>query len=133
MLKNALKDPVNNVEMLKFLGKQDAIIDIIQKNINMEFRIKSVISEQIHKNIKTKDLKNRLKIPLSKARFLYGAVCPQLEGLNEKKIYLKENQIFLRVTTYKNEVKTIIGRVMVTKNPCYYCGDIRILEAVDIG
>lgn len=44
---------------------------------------------------------------------------------------LKENQIFLRVTK-NEEVITIIGKVIVAKNPCYYCGDIRILEAVDI-
>ena len=36
------------------------------------------------------------------------------------------------MTTGKGIVQTIIGTVIVTKNPCYYCGDIRILEAVDI-
>lgn len=45
---------------------------------------------------------------------------------------MKENQIFLRVTTNKGEIKTIVGKVIVTKNPCYFCGDIRVLEAVDI-
>ena len=64
MLKEALKDPVKNIEMLNFLGKQELIMDILQQKINVEFKIKSIISEQIHRNIKTKDLKNRLRIPL---------------------------------------------------------------------
>ena len=51
---------------------------------------------------------------------------------NKKVLPLKPNQIFVRITTAKGIIKTLIGKVIVTKNPCYHCGDIRVLQAVDI-
>ena len=45
---------------------------------NREVMVKAIITEQIYKNIRSKDMKNRLKIPLDNARFLYGVVYPEL-------------------------------------------------------
>jgi hypothetical protein len=58
-------------------------------------------------------MKNRLKIPLSNARFLYGATFPEIFNNKNKKIKLEKRQIFLRVTTAKGVVQTIVGNFVL--------------------
>jgi hypothetical protein len=101
------------------------VAEVLKSEKNKEVMVKAIITEQIYKNIRSKDMKNRLKIPLDNARFLYGVVYPELFINSTAK--LEKRQIFLRVTTSPGVVQTIIGKVIVTKNPCYYPGDIRIL------
>lgn len=101
LLKEALVDPVKALELLKFLGKEEMSEQILEDKKDRLLKIKSIISEEIYRNIKNKDLKNKLRIPLDSARFLYGAVYPEPPGTIKNKCPLKANQIFLRVTTKK--------------------------------
>jgi uncharacterized membrane protein YgcG len=68
----------------------------------------------------------KLRILVDKSRNIYG-VCDRM-GL------LQYGECFVRVTTGHRdftERKTIRGWVVVSKNPCYLLGDIRVLRAVD--
>jgi hypothetical protein len=64
--------------------------------------------------------KIRLRIP--KSRNIYG-VCDHTSTLNY-------GECLVRVTV-RGEAKSIKGFVIVSKNPCYLRGDVRVLKAVD--
>ena len=68
-------------------------------------------------------VKEKLRIMVKKSRLLYG-VCDQLNQL-------KYGQCFLRITV-NNVAKTVTGKIVTGRMPCYLLGDIRVLEAVDI-
>ncbi|GFP95460.1 RNA-dependent RNA polymerase 2 [Phtheirospermum japonicum] len=83
------------------------------------------------------DLRSRCRVFVPKGRVLVG--CLDETGI------LEYGQVFARVTMNKSEVKSgdqrffkrvdegssiIIGKVVVTKNPCLHPGDVRVLEAV---
>lgn len=70
------------------------------------------------------DLKNKCNLFIEKAAKFLGV--PDHYGL------LKENQIFCKIKKPNNEEIIIKGKVLVTKNPCLYYGDIRLVDAVDI-
>lgn len=84
------------------------------------------------------DLKSRCRIFVPKGRVLIG--CLDETGL------LNYGQVFVRITVTKTKEKfgdeslrkvdgddstrIIVGKVVVTKNPCLHPGDIRILDAI---
>ncbi|KAL3642459.1 RNA-dependent RNA polymerase 2 [Castilleja foliolosa] len=83
------------------------------------------------------DLRTRCRVFVPKGRVLVG--CLDETGI------LEYGQVFARVTMNKSEVKSgdqsffkrvdegssvILGKVVVTKNPCLHPGDVRVLEAV---
>lgn len=85
------------------------------------------------------DLRHRSRIFVPKGRILLGI-------LDESGI-LNYGQVYVRVTMTKSEKKcrdqsffrevddktsVVIGKVVVTKNPCLHPGDVRVLETVDL-
>ncbi|KAJ1439035.1 RNA-dependent RNA polymerase, eukaryotic-type [Sesbania bispinosa] len=91
-----------------------------------------------HYTYQLSDLKSRCRIFVPKGRVLLG--CLDESGI------LNYGQVFVRITVKKNEEKfgdeslrksdgddstrIIVGKVVVTKNPCLHPGDIRVLDAV---
>ena len=67
--------------------------------------------------------KEKLRILIKKSRRLFG-VCDETRTL-------KYGQCFLRVTI-DGVPKTIKGRIVSGRTPCYLLGDIKILEAIDV-
>ncbi|KAI9074511.1 hypothetical protein K1719_043510 [Acacia pycnantha] len=82
------------------------------------------------------DLKSRCRIFVPKGRILIG--CLDETGL------LNYGQVYVRMTMTKSELEcgdenlrkvdestcVIVGKVVVTKNPCLHPGDIRVLDAI---
>ena len=68
--------------------------------------------------------KIKLRIPLEKSRTLYGVADP-----SEK---LKDGTCFLRVTIRGTPTVLERHKVVVTKSPCYYPGDVRVLTVVNL-
>jgi RNA-dependent RNA polymerase len=92
---------------------------------------------QAHYENLLSDLKSRCRIFVPKGRILIG--CMDETGI------LNYGQIYVRVTMTKAELQSlnqsyfhkvdettcvIVGKVVVTKNPCLHPGDIRVLEAI---
>lgn len=90
-----------------------------------------------HHEIQLSDLKSRCRIHIPKGRILLG--CLDEAGI------LDYGQVYVRVTMSKAELESgeqrffqkvdettaaVIGKVVVTKNPCLHPGDIRVLKAV---
>ncbi|XP_030521901.1 RNA-dependent RNA polymerase 2 [Rhodamnia argentea] len=90
-----------------------------------------------HHEIQLSELKSRCRIHVPKGRILLG--CLDEAGI------LDYGQVYVRVTMTKAELESgeqrflrkvdettaaVIGKVVVTKNPCLHPGDIRVLEAV---
>lgn len=91
-----------------------------------------------HYTYQLSDLKSRCRIFVPKGRVLIG--CLDETGL------LNYGQVFVRITVAKTKEKfgdenlrnvdgddstrIIVGKVVVTKNPCLHPGDIRVLDAV---
>ena len=126
LLFDSKTDVKKTIELLKLLGKSEIIKKIIENDSKITNEMKSIITEEFYRNIKSKEGKNKLRIPLKSSRMIYGAVFDKISK------NLKPNQIFLRITTADNKIQVIKGKVIVTKNPCYYVGDIRVMNAIDI-
>lgn len=144
-------------EQLLLLGKmltnREAALDVLQsfssadsRNIlvkmllqGYEPNLESYLSMmlQAHHENQLSDLKSRCRIYIPKGRLLIG--CFDEIGV------LDYGQVYIRVTLTKEELKCkdqsffhrvdektslVVGKVLVTKNPCLHPGDIRILEAV---
>ncbi|CAF4720264.1 unnamed protein product [Rotaria sp. Silwood1] len=81
-------------------------------------------------NITEHLLKNKLPLPVNECRYMFG--CAFESGL-------EPGQCFIRYQIVDDDGKplkeprfeTVVGRVIVTKNPCPYAGDMIVLEAVD--
>ncbi|CAM1331261.1 RDR2 (predicted) [Pycnogonum litorale] len=67
--------------------------------------------------------KGKLCIPIEKSRNLYGV--PDPIGI------LEYGQCFIQVTI-DNEPTVLSGKVVLTKNPCYHPGDVKVLEVVNV-
>lgn len=92
---------------------------------------------QAYRESQLSDIRTRCRIFVPKARVLIG--CLDETGI------LNYGQVYVRVTMTKAEHKcrnqsffqkvddttsVVIGKVIVTKNPCLHPGDIRVLDAV---
>jgi RNA-dependent RNA polymerase len=92
---------------------------------------------QAHYENLLSDLKSRCRISVPKGRILIG--CLDETGI------LNYGQVYVRVTMTKAELQSkdqsffqkvdettgiIVGKVVVTKNPCLHPGDVRVLEAI---
>ena len=73
-----------------------------------------------------KSAPEKLRILIPKSRNIFGVCEPTRTG---KEPLLKEGQCFLRVTV-NGRPKTITGKIVASKNPCYLPSDVRVLEAV---
>ncbi|KAK2970903.1 hypothetical protein RJ640_005260 [Escallonia rubra] len=92
---------------------------------------------QSHRDNLLSDLRSRCRIFVPKGRILIG--CLDETGI------LNYGQVYVRVTMTKAELEScehtffhkvddtssiVIGKVVVTKNPCLHPGDVRVLDAV---
>uniref|UniRef100_A0A5B6YJT5 RNA-dependent RNA polymerase n=1 Tax=Davidia involucrata TaxID=16924 RepID=A0A5B6YJT5_DAVIN len=92
---------------------------------------------QMHHDNLLSDLRSRCRILVPKGRILIG--CLDETGI------LNYSQVYVRVTMTKAESQCgdqsffqkvdettaiVVGKVVVTKNPCLHPGDVRVLEAV---
>ncbi|VVB04808.1 unnamed protein product [Arabis nemorensis] len=92
---------------------------------------------RVHHESQLSELKSRCRILVPKGRILIG--CMDEMGI------LEYGQVYVRVTLTKAELESreqsyfrkadeetsmVIGKVVVTKNPCLHPGDIRVLEAI---
>ncbi|KAF6158078.1 hypothetical protein GIB67_014872, partial [Kingdonia uniflora] len=90
-----------------------------------------------HREYQLSDLRTKCRIFVPKGRVLIG--CLDETGT------LNYGQVYIRVTTRKAELQcgrsmyfqkiddttsVVVGKVVVTKNPCLHPGDIRVLEAI---
>jgi RNA-dependent RNA polymerase len=138
----------------KMLTDREAALDVLESLSGADS--KSILVKMLHKfyepnsepylsmmlkahfAYQLSDLKSRCRIFVPKARVLIG--CLDETGL------LNYGQVFVRITKTKNKEKfgdenlrevdgddstcIIVGKVVVTKNPCLHPGDIRVLDAV---
>ncbi|KAM7273819.1 hypothetical protein ACFE04_028483 [Oxalis oulophora] len=96
----------------------------------------SMMLQSYHSNLLT-DLKTRCRVHVPKGRILIG--CLDENGI------LEYGQVFVRITLNPAEIESgdqsffrkvdgktavVVGKVVVTKNPCLHPGDIRVLEAI---
>ncbi|GAB4845634.1 RNA-dependent RNA polymerase 2 [Ancistrocladus abbreviatus] len=92
---------------------------------------------QAYQENQLSDIKNRCRVYVPKGRVLLG--CLDETGI------LEYGQVFVRLTLTKSELEDgdlsifrevddktsiIVGKVVVTKNPCLHPGDVRVLDAV---
>lgn len=81
-------------------------------------------SSQLSK-LKTKFVSKleKLRLPVMKSRNVFGVCDPTAK--------LQYGQCFFRYTEH-GKSKTLQGKVVVAKNPCYLLGDIRVLTAISV-
>lgn len=92
---------------------------------------------RVHHECQLADLRSRCRIHVPKGRILIGC-------LDEERV-LEYGQVYVRLTLSEEErdhidqksfkkidetTSVVVGKVVVTKNPCLHPGDIRVLEAV---
>ncbi|KAJ4876255.1 RNA-dependent RNA polymerase 2 [Raphanus sativus] len=92
---------------------------------------------RVHHESQLSELKSRCRILVPKGRILIG--CMDEMGI------LEYGQVYVRVTLTKAELESreqsyfrkideetsvVVGKVVVTKNPCLHPGDIRVLDAI---
>ncbi|PIN04805.1 RNA-directed RNA polymerase QDE-1 [Handroanthus impetiginosus] len=144
-------------EQLQLLGRMltnaDAAVNVLESTGGGE--MKSILIRMLQQGYKPKrepylftmlkshfetqlsDLRSRCRIFVPKGRVLVGC-------LDETRT-LEYGQVYVRVTMTKSELQSgnqtyfqrvdettsvVIGKVVVTKNPCLHPGDVRVLEAV---
>ncbi|KAL5544244.1 hypothetical protein UlMin_008028 [Ulmus minor] len=144
-------------EQLQQLGKMrsitDAALNVLEKlhgsdssNILIKMLLQgykpnvepylSMMLQALYQN-QLSDLKSRCRVFVPKGRILIG--CLDEAGI------LDYGQVYCRITLTKAELEmqdqnffqkvdeqtsTLLGKVVVTKNPCLHPGDIRVLEAI---
>ncbi|CAF1284234.1 unnamed protein product, partial [Didymodactylos carnosus] len=101
-----------------FFDIQQQYFQRLQASSNEEYQIMSL------DDIK----KNKYPLPENECRYMFGC------SLDSP---LKPNQCFIRYEILDkgqptNEFRCVTGKVIITKNPCPYAGDMIVLEAVDL-
>lgn len=100
-------------------------------------RLIYIREEEVKQNMlvlsRSEKIKEKLRIPIMESRILFGVCDDGLYRSKNPKQKLKQGQCFIRIKQFNNpNPEVLVGKVIVAKNPCYYPGDIRILEAVNI-
>ncbi|CAK9162356.1 unnamed protein product [Ilex paraguariensis] len=96
----------------------------------------SIMLQSHHENLLS-DLRSRCRIYVPKGRILIGCL-DETGTLNYGQVYLRttmtkvERQCGEQIFFQKVDETTaiVVGKVVVTRNPCLHPGDIRVLEAV---
>lgn len=111
------------LDMLLFEGYYDLVIN--HKSFpQLDLTEPTIVSAlyAIYNRYLNKKEPNKIRILIRHSRTLYGVA--------DHTKTLKYGEVFCRITT-RGESRTIKGLVIVSKNPCYLLGDIRVLKAVD--
>ena len=117
-LKNVLHDPEAAFEML-LLDNQPELAYLCTTT----GCLKSYRSQLSKLKSKFVSKLEKLQLPVLNSRNVFGVCDPS--GL------LKYGECYFRYTEQGN-CKTLHGRVVVAKNPCYLLGDVRVLTAVTV-
>ena len=117
-LENVLRDPKAAFEML-LLDNQPELASHCASVESL-----NTFSSQLSK-LKTRFVSKleKLRLPVLKSRNVFGVFDPVGK--------LKYGQCYFRYTE-QGKCKTLLGRVVLAKNPCYLLGDVRVLTAVNI-
>ncbi|CAF1332700.1 unnamed protein product [Rotaria sp. Silwood1] len=76
-------------------------------------------------------LKNKIPLPMNECRYMFG--CTLESKLESGQCFIRYQVVDDNGRPLRNpEFKTVVGPVIITKNPCPYAGDIMKLEAVDL-
>lgn len=127
------------LDFLESLGKSDTkniLVNMLQGyEPNLEPYLSMML--QSYREYQLSDIRSRCRIFVPNGRILIG--CLDETGI------LSYGQVYVRVTMTKRErefenqsffkkvdetTAIVLGKVLVTKNPCLHPGDIRVLEAV---
>ena len=117
--------------LVKVLHDHEAAIEMLLLNNQPEVASHLITGTPLSKySIQLTQLKSKfvsklpkLQLPVLKSRNVFG-VCDQTD-------VLKYGQCFFCYTE-QGKCKTLEGKVIVAKNPCYLLGDIRVLNAIHI-
>lgn len=120
-------------EKLKSLPNELAKSAVRFISYNEEYANKDIyisnISRAFHNN-KVHNFRTTFRIPVPDTAFLMGVV--------DETATLESGQVFIRICRNvdapeaERRYEVLTGDIIVTKNPCYHAGDIRILTGVDI-
>ncbi|GFZ17486.1 RNA-dependent RNA polymerase 2 [Actinidia rufa] len=128
------------LNVLESMGEKDAKSILVKMLLQgYEPNVEPYLSMMLraHHDSQLTDLKSRCRIFVPRGRILIG--CLDETGI------LEYGQVYCRVTMSKSELQlgeqrffqkademtsVVIGKVLVTKNPCLHPGDIRVLDAV---
>lgn len=127
------------LDFLESLGKSDTKNILVKMLQGYEPNLEPYLSMmlQSYREYQLSDIRSRCRIFVPNGRILIG--CLDETGI------LSYGQVYVRVTITKRErgfenqsfykkvdetTAIVLGKVLVTKNPCLHPGDIRVLEAV---
>lgn len=125
-LKAALEDKsLRSIKQLSWVEHLRPLIlyatELKPHNTDMQF-VKHMVTVQVAKE--TKNIRKKARVHIEKSCRLIG-VCDEL-GV------LEPGEVFVQFVKSKNEGPLVlVGKVLVTRNPCLHPGDIRILNAVN--
>lgn len=140
VLQKMLTEKGAALDILESMGKSEAnriLVKMLVQGYNPNDEPYLSMMLRSHYENQVSDLRSRCRIHVPKGRILIG--CLDESGI------LNYGQVFIRITRTKRELKSgeqnffhkvdettvvLIGRVVVTKNPCLHPGDVRVLEAV---
>ncbi|XP_061186848.1 uncharacterized protein LOC133194972 [Saccostrea echinata] len=71
-------------------------------------------------------MRSRIQIPLDKGRYMMGT-SDETQSLQYGQVFIQYSKELSRP---RKDLQIVLGKVIITKNPCFYPGDIRIFEAV---
>ena len=120
LLRNMMRDPHAAFQLLQF----DNQSELAFRCMDMEaFKKKDVQLQLSLLRAKLTDKLDKLRLIVPKSRNVFG-VCDPTGQLNY-------GECFVRYTE-GGHPKTLLGNVVVAKNPCYLLGDVRVLKCVPL-
>ncbi|ESQ38406.1 hypothetical protein EUTSA_v10028370mg [Eutrema salsugineum] len=140
MLGNMLEDrdaALNVLQKLSGEGSKNLLVKMLLLGYAPSSEPYLLMMLRVHHESQLSELKSRCRILVPKGRILIG--CMDEMGI------LEYGQVYVRVTLTKAELESreqgyfhkideetsvVIGKVVVTKNPCLHPGDIRVLDAI---
>lgn len=104
--------------------------NLFQKGISFvcEPFFRSLLINIFHRKFKCVKDETRIEIPLDKGRLMMGSV-DETKKLESGQVFI---QYSLEPHHLMKNIKTVLGKVIVTKNNCFQPEDLKVFEAVDI-
>ncbi|XP_062566009.1 uncharacterized protein LOC134228365 [Saccostrea cucullata] len=103
--------------------------DLFEKGVNLvrEPFVRSLLLAIFQQRADDLKKRSRIQIPLHNGRYMMGT--------SDETQTLKYGQVFIQYSKELDQplkdVQMVLGKVVVTKNPCFHPGDIRIFDAVN--
>ncbi|XP_062593720.1 uncharacterized protein LOC134255214 isoform X2 [Saccostrea cucullata] len=119
----------NALMSLKEVSLPTDFKNLINKKVNIvrEPFLRSLLLAIFEQRVEDLKRRSRIQIPLEKGRYMMGTT--------DEAQTLKYGQVFIQYSKELDQplkdVQMVLGKVVVTKNPCFHPGDVRIFEAVN--